>query len=84
MKTIATKIAALRPFAAGIADDALRHIIHGVGGSPRRAKRLLRSDPNSALGLGEDYVADITAGVPHVTAVRNGAMRFESLAAQAA
>lgn len=83
MQTITTKLSAVRPFAADWSDNDIRALIHGTGGSPRRAKRLLKSDPQGALKLAKAFAKDIKAGTAFVTAVKAAAERFaESYAPQ--
>lgn len=74
---IASKLAKVRRAApAGWTDDQLRHLIHGTGGSPRRAIRLLKADTEIAAAFRDQYAAEIDANVHHVTAVRNAAARY--------
>lgn len=72
MQTIAIKLSAVRSIAAaaGRADNELRSLIHGCGGSPRRAKRMLRSSPEVAKMLAEAYAAALLEGTHHVHAVK--------------
>lgn len=72
MQTIATKLAAVKssPAAAGWSDNELRSLIHGCGGSPRRAKRMLRNSPDVAKMLAEGYAAAIAEGTHHIHAVK--------------
>lgn len=44
MQTIESKLSRVLPIAtaAGLSADQARHLIHGTGGSPRRAKRAIR------------------------------------------
>lgn len=73
MQTIDTKLAKIRGAAPeGWTDDALRHLIHGTGGSPRRAKRLLaRADGSAELFAGK-YRDAVAAGLPHSACVMAG------------
>lgn len=52
MQTIETKLAKIAAVAkaAGLTADQQRHLIHGTGGSPRRAKRAIR------LGIHEQLI----------------------------
>lgn len=70
MQTIATKLAAVRKHAAGWNDHDLRCLIHGVGGSPRRARRVLKADAALAKMLAEQYATAIESGTHHVHAVK--------------
>lgn len=81
MQTITTKLAAVKSCAAaaGWADNELRSLIHGVGGSPRRAKRVLKANPTLAKSLADAYAAAIKAGTPHITAVKAAAQQFAKL-----
>lgn len=80
MQTIATKIAAVKTvFAAAFpdADDKfISHAIHGVGDSPRRARRLAKRDPKALQVLAKAYTKAITTGVPHVKAVQAGSKAY--------
>lgn len=70
MQDIATKLARVRPARPeGWTDDDLRRLIHGVGGSPRRAACLLRSDVERAAHFRDAYSADIKEGMSHSAAV---------------
>lgn len=81
MQTIATKLTAVRsiPAAQGWSDNELRSLIHGTGGSPRRAKRLLRADPALAKLLAEQYAAAIESGTHHIHAVKACAEQFAEM-----
>ena len=81
MKTIAEKLTIVRTAkaAAGWTDDALRHLIHGTGGSPRRAKRLLNSDPALATMLAEQYRIAVEEGHAHVSAVKLCAEQYRAV-----
>lgn len=59
MQTIETKLARIAAVAkaAGLTTDQQRHLIHGTGGSPRRAKRAIR------LGIHEQLIAAYTAAL---------------------
>jgi hypothetical protein len=69
MQTIADKSLAIRAVAhaAGIKGDAIRHLIHGCGGSPRRAKRAIKA--GVAELLAETYKAALDSGLSHTQAV---------------
>lgn len=80
MQAISHKLS--RVMSAAPADwsrDDVRHLIHGVGGSPRRARRLLKADDGlaQALELRDAYIADIGNGVPHTNAVANANGRWQ-------
>ncbi|CAB4158742.1 hypothetical protein UFOVP707_22 [uncultured Caudovirales phage] len=72
MQTIADKTARIirAAKAAGLTADQARHLIHATGGSPRRARRILRQDPALATMLADTFKAAVTEGTPFVTAVR--------------
>lgn len=59
MQEITTKLAKIthltRPL--GLTDDQARHLIHGTGGSPRRAKKAI------ALGIHEQLIDAYTAAL---------------------
>lgn len=59
MQEIATKLARIATVAkaAGLTADQQRHLIHGTGGSPRRAKRAIR------LGIHEQLIAAYAAAL---------------------
>lgn len=69
MQDIATKLSRVAAVAkaAGLTTDQTRHLIHGTGGSPRRAKRAIR------LGIHEQLIDAYTAALAetgaHNTAV---------------
>src|SRR5690242_16068550 len=69
MQDIATKIARVRPVAkaAGLTADQMRHLIHGTGGSPRRAKRAIKA--GIAEQLIETYQAALEDEGSHAGAV---------------
>ncbi len=73
MKTIATKVAAIAAAAtaAGIPAKLHNHLIHATGGSPRRAKRLLKADPAKAIAMAKAFQAAVESGVPFRTALAN-------------
>lgn len=74
MKTIAVKFSAARkqiPVTA-LSDALLKSMIHGVGGSPRRAVRSFKTSPAFALDCAERYDVAIKDGTPHITAVQAG------------
>ncbi len=80
MKTIAQKLSQVRAAAPeGWTDHQLRSVIHGVGDSPRRAARLIRTSPDDAVALAAAYDEDIEQGTTHVTAVRNSIARWNEL-----
>jgi hypothetical protein len=84
MQLIATKLSAVRPAAEGWTDNELRSLIHGCGGSPRRAKRALRSELEveglSLAGfLQSQFDADIAAGTHFIHATRNANQRWAAL-----
>jgi hypothetical protein len=79
MQTIATKLTAVRPFAAGFTDNELRSLIHGTGGSPRRAKRLLKTSLVAAKELATKFADDIREGTPFVTAVQAANARYAEI-----
>ena len=68
MQDIATKLSRVATAikAAGLTHDQARHLIHGTGGSPRRAKRAIR------LGIHDQLIAAYSAalldGGSHATA----------------
>jgi len=77
MQDIASKFAKVRPHAPESWSDAdVRHLIHGVGGSPRRAKRLLKLDLDTAIELRDAYAKDFESGVHHTKAVIAAAHRY--------
>lgn len=84
MQTIAHKLTVVSksPAAAGWSENELRALIHGTGGSPRRAKRLLKADPEQAKTLADAFAADIAAGTAFVNAVKAAAERFAAIAAE--
>lgn len=86
MQTIATKLAAVKSIAAaeGWADNELRALIHGCGGSPRRAKRILRADQAVAKVLSESYANAIAEGMHHVHAVAACNQQFAEMFPRAA
>ena len=69
MQDITTKLSRVTAVAkaAGLTNDQTRHLIHGTGGSPRRAKRAIR------LGIHDQLIAAYTAALSetgaHATAV---------------
>jgi len=69
MQDIATKIARVRPVAvaAGLSVDQMRHLIHGTGGSPRRAKRAIKA--GFAEVLADAYEAALQDEGSHAKAV---------------
>lgn len=81
MKTIDQKLTIVRTVAAAaeISADDLRALIHGCGGSPRRAKRVLRQDPALAKLLAEQYRTAIEAGEHHVHAVKACSEQFRAM-----
>lgn len=72
MKTIAVKLSAVKSAAAatGWESNDLRALIHGCGGSPKRAIRLLKHSPGVARMLAEAYAAALAEGMHHVHAVK--------------
>lgn len=70
MQTITAKLARVISAApAGWTKDDCRHLIHGTGGSPRRARRLLKTNPMLAATLRDAYIAAIDNGKAHTQAV---------------
>lgn len=69
MQDIATKVARVSAVAkaAGLTVDATRHLIHGVGGSPRRAKRAIRYGVHQQFI--DTYTGALHDGDAHVQAV---------------
>lgn len=69
MQTIESKLAKITSLSRslGLTDEQARHLIHGTGGSPRRAKRALR------LGIHQQLIDAYTASLEetgaHATAV---------------
>lgn len=65
--SIATKLSRISSAlkAAGWTEKQGRHLIHGTGGSPRRARRLLKDNIELAVALRDAYAKGIADGVPH-------------------
>lgn len=81
MQEISTKVAkVIRHAPEGWTRDDVRHLIHGVGGSPRRAKRLLKNPGDDghavAIELRDAFAKDATSGVPYVTALKAANERY--------
>lgn len=68
MQTIAAKLSRLSPAAKALTLQQRRHLIHGCGGSPRRANKALRH--GFAELLADAYAAALEAGAAHVKAVQ--------------
>ncbi|MBI5270678.1 MAG: hypothetical protein HY856_13485 [Burkholderiales bacterium] len=67
MQEITAKVARVRPAARGMNEQDIRHLIHGTGGSPRRAKRAIKL--GIAPMLADAYKAALDDGLAHVQAV---------------
>lgn len=69
MQDITTKLARIAAVtkAAGLSADQARHLIHGTGGSPRRAKRAILLGIHTALI--DAYGAVLAESGAHATAV---------------
>ena len=69
MQEITTKLAKITAItrSIGLTDDQARHLIHGTGGSPRRAKKAIR------LGIHQQLIDAYSAALEetgaHATAV---------------
>lgn len=67
MQTIATKLSRVAPI-AGFTKQQTRHLIHGCGGSPRRANKAARLGLHEVLSSA--YAAAINDGLSHTQAVQ--------------
>jgi hypothetical protein len=81
MKTIEQKLASIKTAAAaaGVSLDQARHLIHAVGGSPRRARRLLQTDIGLATLLAGQFKVAIDSGTPYRTLLAEGQARWNKL-----
>lgn len=85
MQTIESKLARIAAViaAAGLTSDQGRHLIHGCGGSPRRARRAIRMGVHQQLL--DTYGAALLDAGSHVTATHQcNALSIELLGLQRA
>jgi hypothetical protein len=81
MQTIQQKLAKVLPTAraAGFTEDEARHLIHATGGSPRRAKRLMRTDPDTARAMAQAFREGLEAGEPFASLLQQARAAWPSL-----
>jgi hypothetical protein len=81
MQTIEAKLAKVLPaaHAAGFTEAEARHLIHATGGSPRRAKRILRNDPAMARAMATAFREGLEAGVPFASLLQQARAAWPSL-----
>lgn len=81
MKTIEQKLASIKSTAAAVGFDLdlARHLIHATGGSPRRARRLLRSDIALATSLATGFRDAVTSGTPFRSALATAQAEWATL-----
>lgn len=85
MLTIEAKLAKVLPtaIAAGFTESETRHLIHGTGGSPRRAKRLLKTDIETARAMAQAFREGIEAGIPFRTLLAQAQAAWPALGGSA-